>query len=43
MQFYRTMKQLSGESTNKYRIKMEDKVKILEKLGLDVPLSSSKQ
>ena len=26
-----------GESTNKYRIQIEDKVKILDRLGLDVP------
>ena len=31
------MKQLSGESTNKYRIRMKDKVRILLRLGLDVP------
>ena len=31
------MKQLSGESTNKYRVRMEDEVRILERLGLDVP------
>ena len=37
VQSYRTMKQLSGESANKYRIRMADKVRILERLGLDVP------
>ena len=31
------MKQLSGERSRKYRIRMEDKVRILLRLGLDVP------
>ena len=33
---YHAMKQLSGESINKYRIRMEDKVRISERLVLDV-------
>ena len=36
-QSYHTMKQSSGEITNKYRIRTEDKVRILLRLGLDVP------
>ena len=36
-QSYHTMKQLSGESTNKCRIRMEDNVKGLQRLVLDEP------
>ena len=35
VQSYHTIKQLSGENTNKYRIRMEDKIRILERFGLD--------
>ena len=37
VQAYRIMKQSPGESTNKYPIKMEDKVKIIERLELKAP------
>ena len=32
-----TMTQLPGEPAHRYRIKMEDKIKVIEKLDLDVP------
>ena len=36
-QSYHTVNQLSGESINKYRNRIEDKIRILEILGLDIP------
>ena len=37
VQYYHTMKQLTSESNNNYRTRMENKVRILQWLGLDVP------
>ena len=37
MQAYHTMKQQPGEPANRYRIRMEDKIKVMERLGLDIP------
>ena len=37
VQSYHKIKQLPRESTNKYRIRMKDKVRILLRLGLEVP------
>ena len=34
---YHTMKQNLGESTNKYQVRMEDTVKIIERLGTLLP------
>ena len=42
VQSYHTMKQLFDDNTNKYRIRMEDKVGIFLGLSLDVP-SQQKQ
>ena len=36
-QAYHTMKQNPGESTNKYRVRMEDAIKVMERLGIDLP------
>ena len=35
-QAYHIMKQVPGESTNKYYIRMNDKVKVIERIGLEV-------
>ena len=37
VQAYHTMKQMPGESTNKYRVRMEDAIKVMERLGIDLP------
>ena len=37
MQAYHIMKQQPGEPANRYRIRMENKIKVMERLGLDVP------
>ena len=39
MQTYYTVKQLPGEPASKYRISMEHKIKVIERLDLDVPWS----
>ena len=36
-QAYHTMKQNPGESTNKYRVRMEDAIKVMKRLGIDLP------
>ena len=37
VQAYHTMKQNLGESTNRYRVRMEDAIKVLERLEIDLP------
>ena len=32
-----TMKQNLGESTSKFRVRMEDTIKVMERLGIDSP------
>ena len=37
IQAYHTMKQNPGESTNKYRVRMEDTLKVMDRLGIELP------
>ena len=36
-QAYHTMKQNPAKSTNKYRVRMEDTLKVMERIGIDLP------